>query len=244
LKDKNLRKKRFLVEFLPFIISSLGALPNKSINNFTRMIETATKNTIGLWWKKLVVKGLKGSFMICVKAKPETLASNNKRKHESISDDENNNEEERQIAEEIIESEGEELKLGSIYENEGNIERKNLVLELVEEKIRMNELNLPEEAVNDEMKEDDFEIYNNKVMNQEEVADYKEVQEEEESHLVERPSQIKEIVIIRKPSEHPCSLRRMKIILGRRIVMPRRGQRLHPFNGAYWESCLGSLTIN
>jgi hypothetical protein len=50
----------------------------------------------------------------------------------------------------------------------------------------MNELHLPEEAVNDEMKEDDFEIYNNKVMNQEEVADYKAVQEKEESHQIER----------------------------------------------------------
>jgi hypothetical protein len=203
LKDKNFRKKNFVVELLAFIISSLGALPNKSINNFTRMIGTATKNTVGLWCKKLVVKALKGSFMIWDKAKAETLASNNKRKHESSSDDENNNEEERQIAEEIIESTGEELKLESIYENEGDAEPKNLVLELVEEKVRMNELNLPEEAVNDEIKEDDFEIYNNKVMNQEEVTDYKEVQEEEESHLIKRPNQIKEMVIIMKPSERP-----------------------------------------
>jgi hypothetical protein len=60
----------------------------------------------------------------------------------------------------------EELKLGSFYENKGDAERKNLVLELVEEKVRMNELSLPEEPINDEMKEDDFEIYNNKVMNQ------------------------------------------------------------------------------
>jgi hypothetical protein len=52
------------------------------------------------------------------------------------------------------------------------------------------------------MKEDDFEIYNNKAMNQEEVDYYKEVQEEE-SRLIERPNQIKEICIIRKPSEHP-----------------------------------------
>jgi hypothetical protein len=72
--------------------------------------------------------------MIWVKAKPETLAINNKRKHESSSDDENNNEEERQIVEEIIESVDEELKLGSIYENEGDAGRRNLVLELVEEK--------------------------------------------------------------------------------------------------------------
>jgi hypothetical protein len=204
LKDKNFRKKKFAVEFLPFIISSLGALPNKSIKNFTRMIGTATKNTVGLWCKKLVIKALKGSFMIWVKAKPETLASNNKRKRESSSENENNNEEERQIAEEIIESVDEELKLESIYENEGDAERRNFVLELVEEKVRTNELNLPEEAVNDEMKEDDFEIYNSKVMNQEEVADYKEVQEEGKSHLIEKPSQIKEIGIIRKSSEHPA----------------------------------------
>jgi hypothetical protein len=65
------------------------------MNNFTRMIGTATKNTVGLWCKKLVLKELKGSFMIWAKAKPETLASNNRRKHESSSDDENSNEEER-----------------------------------------------------------------------------------------------------------------------------------------------------
>jgi hypothetical protein len=29
LKEKNFKKKRFVVEFLPFIISSLGALPSK-----------------------------------------------------------------------------------------------------------------------------------------------------------------------------------------------------------------------
>jgi hypothetical protein len=52
----------------------------------------------------LVVKVLKGSFMIWVKAKPETLASNNKRKHKSDSDDEDNNEEE------IIESVDEEYE--------------------------------------------------------------------------------------------------------------------------------------
>jgi hypothetical protein len=96
--------------------------------------------------------------------------------------------------------------LGSIYENEGDAKRKNLVLDLVEEKVRMNEVNLPEEAVNDEMKEDDFEIYNNKVMNQEEVTDYKEVQEGGESPKIERPNQIKEIVIIKKGSEHPLFL--------------------------------------
>jgi hypothetical protein len=48
LKEKNLKKKKFVIEFLPFIISSLGALPNKSINSFSRMIGSTTKNTIGL----------------------------------------------------------------------------------------------------------------------------------------------------------------------------------------------------
>jgi hypothetical protein len=92
------------------------------MNNFTRMIGTATKNTVGLFSKKLVVKWLKGSFMIWVKAKPESLAIHNKRKHESGSDDENNNEEDRQIAEEIIESVDEVLKLGSLSENESDAE--------------------------------------------------------------------------------------------------------------------------
>jgi hypothetical protein len=123
------------VEFFPFIISSLGVLPNKSINSFTRMIGKATKNTVGLWCKKLVVKALKESFMIWVNTKPETLVSNNKKKQENSSD-----EEERHIAEKIIELVDEELKLGYIYENEGDAERINLVLELVEEKERMMNL--------------------------------------------------------------------------------------------------------
>jgi hypothetical protein len=59
----------------------------------------------------------------------------------------------------------------------------------VEEKERMNELNLPEEAVDDEMQDDDFFIYNNKVKKQEEMIDYKEIQEvKEEKHSIERPN--------------------------------------------------------
>jgi hypothetical protein len=67
----------------------------------------------------------------------------------------------------------------------------------------MNELNLPKEAVVYEMEDNGFEIYNNKVMNQEEVDDYKEVLDEEESHQIETSNKTNEIVIIRKPSEHP-----------------------------------------
>jgi hypothetical protein len=77
-------KKRFELEFLSFIISSLWTLLNKSITSLTKMIGTATKNTVGLWTKKLVVTALKGSFMIWVKAKPETLASNKRRKKKKI----------------------------------------------------------------------------------------------------------------------------------------------------------------
>jgi hypothetical protein len=130
LKGKNLRKKKFVVHFLPFVISSLGPLSNKSINSLTRMIGIATKNTVGLWCKKLVVRALKGSSMIWVKAKPDTLANNNKRRQEiSSEDDDNNNNEKRNVAEEIIESVDEELKLGTIYDNEGDAEKKNLILE-------------------------------------------------------------------------------------------------------------------
>jgi hypothetical protein len=51
LKDKNFKKRIFMIEFLSFIISSLGALPNKPVKSFSRMIGKATKNTIGLCGK-------------------------------------------------------------------------------------------------------------------------------------------------------------------------------------------------
>jgi hypothetical protein len=58
----------------------------------------------------------------------------------------------------------------------------------------MNELNLPEKALDDIRNNDNFEIYSNKVMKQEEVVDYKEVQEEEEeTHRIERPSKRKKL---------------------------------------------------
>jgi hypothetical protein len=70
-------KIKFEVEFLSFIISSLGALRNKSISSLSRMAGVVTKSTIGLWAKRLVVvAAIKGIFMIWVKAKPETLANN------------------------------------------------------------------------------------------------------------------------------------------------------------------------
>jgi hypothetical protein len=165
------------------------------------MIGTATKNTIGLWCKKLIIRALKGSFMIWVKAKPETLACNKIIKEKPK--EEEADEEERKIAERIIEDIDEELKLGNIYENEGDAERKNLIQELVMEKERMNELNLPEEAINEEMREEEFLIYKNKVMKQEDVADYKEVSEVEEKHYIEKPNLSNEIVINTKPNEHP-----------------------------------------
>jgi hypothetical protein len=65
----------------------------------------------------------------------------------------------------------------------------------------MNELNLPEETMDDKMDDEIFEIFNNKVMNQEEAVDYREVHEQE-SHLIVIPNQKKEIVIIRKPSKY------------------------------------------
>jgi hypothetical protein len=118
LRNRKLGKRKFMVEFIPFVISSLGALPNKSINSVTRIIGTAAKNTVGLWCKQLVVRALKGSFMIWVKGKPETLVSNRRIKEES--DDDDANEEERNIREKVIREIDEELKLGNVCENEGN----------------------------------------------------------------------------------------------------------------------------
>jgi hypothetical protein len=70
-------------------------------------------------------------------------------------------------------------------------------------KKRKKELNLSEEWSKDEMEEQEFEIYNNRVRNQKDVADYIEVLEEEESHQIIRPEMNNEIVIIRNPSEYP-----------------------------------------
>jgi hypothetical protein len=57
-------------------------MTKNSIASLRKMRGTATKNPIGQWRKKLVVTALKGSFMIWVKAKPETLASNKRRNEE------------------------------------------------------------------------------------------------------------------------------------------------------------------
>jgi hypothetical protein len=108
----------------------------------------------------------------------------------------------------------------------------------------MNELNFHEEAVNDEVGEENFEIYNDRVMDQEEITCYKEIPEKEEFHLIERPVMNNEIVIVRNPSEHPLFSEVEDNNFGPRIVMQRRGLRLHPFNRAYWKSRLRSLTIN
>jgi hypothetical protein len=48
LKEKKAGKRKFIIEFIPFIISSLGSLPNKSIYGITKIIGTTTNNTIGL----------------------------------------------------------------------------------------------------------------------------------------------------------------------------------------------------
>jgi hypothetical protein len=64
LKEKKEGKRKFIVEFIPFVISSLEALPNKSIDGITRIIGTTMKNTIINWCKKLVIRALKRSFMI------------------------------------------------------------------------------------------------------------------------------------------------------------------------------------
>jgi hypothetical protein len=87
------------------------------------------------------------------------------------------------------------------------------------------------------MEEEDFTIYNNKVMKQDEVVDYKEVQEVEDKHLIDKPNQMKEIAIQMKPSECPLIPIADDNNYGTRSgEMPRRGQRMHPFNGTYWES--------
>jgi hypothetical protein len=203
LINRKLGKRKFMVRFIPFVISSLGALPNKSINSVTRIIGTATKNTVGIWCKKLVVRASKGSFMIWVKAKPETLVSNRRIKEES--DDDDANEEERNIREKVIREIDEELKLGNVCENEGDEERKNLIQEVAEEKERMEELNLPGRAAKERMNKEDKIVYNRKVMSQEDVSSYKEVSEVEERHVIQKQELNNEILIVVKTSKFPLN---------------------------------------
>jgi hypothetical protein len=54
----------------------------------------------------------------------------------------------------------------------------------------------------EKMKKEDHQIYNDRVMLQEEKSSYKEVEEYEERHDIERQGVNKEILINRKPSEH------------------------------------------
>jgi hypothetical protein len=103
---------------------------------------------------------------------------------------------------ERIEEVDEELKLGNICENEGDELRKNLIQEIVGEKERMEELNLPEKAPKKRMNKEDKIIYNRKVMSQEEVSSYKEVNEEEEKHDIQKRN-LNEILIETKPSKFP-----------------------------------------
>jgi hypothetical protein len=66
-------------------VSSLGALPNVSARSLSRMIGIATQRVVSLWTKRLVMTALKEDLKICVKASPETLAGNpRKRKIEEI----------------------------------------------------------------------------------------------------------------------------------------------------------------
>jgi hypothetical protein len=196
---KRVRNLKFVVEFIPIVISSLGAMPNKTINGITKIIGTATKNTVGIWCKKLVVKAIKGSFMIWVKAKPETLASNRKVKKEEEEDDDPS---EREIREKVIQDIDEDLQMGKIGENEGEEENGNLIQELAMEKERMKELNLPENAPFDEMEEEQEEKYNRKSNLQSDVFSYKEVELEEEKHDIRKKNN-KEILINLKPSAFP-----------------------------------------
>jgi hypothetical protein len=66
----------------------------------------------------------------------------------------------------------------------------------------MKELNLPEKAPKEKMNKEDKERYNRKIMLQEEVSSYKEVEMEEEKHEIQRRN-LNEILIEKKRSEFP-----------------------------------------
>jgi aminoglycoside phosphotransferase len=70
--------------------------------------------------------------MIWIKAKPETLASNKRRKEgkDSDFDEEETNEDARKLVGKLAEERGEKLKLRTVYENEEDASRENMILEI------------------------------------------------------------------------------------------------------------------
>ncbi|GMO19738.1 MAG: hypothetical protein Ta2E_10790 [Mycoplasmoidaceae bacterium] len=65
-EEHNTRGRKYVVKFDPIIISSLGAVPNFTINILGTLLE-CSKSTLNLWAKRLCIDALVGSFGIWMK---------------------------------------------------------------------------------------------------------------------------------------------------------------------------------
>jgi hypothetical protein len=117
-----------------------------------------------------------------------------------------------------------------------------MILDTGDEKERINELSDSQNADRTKMNEEDCMEYNEKVMMQEEVIDYKEVMLEGEVHQIQKNknSRRKEIIIV-LPSERPSTSEMEETNSERNEENSEKRACQHPIEWAFWDSCLRYL---
>jgi hypothetical protein len=64
LKNVKNDKIKYIAEFRTIVVSSLGAIPNFTINNLSAIIGCNGRSVMQLWAKRMVMAALKGSFIL------------------------------------------------------------------------------------------------------------------------------------------------------------------------------------
>jgi hypothetical protein len=64
LKNIKNDKVKYRAEFRTIVVSSLGAVPNFTINNLSAIIGCNGRSVMQLWAKRMVMAALKGSFIL------------------------------------------------------------------------------------------------------------------------------------------------------------------------------------
>jgi hypothetical protein len=146
---RNTKKKRFEVEFFTVIVSSLGAIPNRTILNLERILGNKCRSVVGLWAKRLVIAAIKGSLKIWLKG-GNIFASNMQpnKSWDKMEDEDSNRDmtpDERLLAKRNLKDlNEEEPKFGIIVDNENKEEYIQVLSPIVGERERMKEIIKPD----------------------------------------------------------------------------------------------------
>jgi hypothetical protein len=65
-EERSSDELKFRMEFMPFIISSIGAVPNDTMSSLKALIGKFATSVSDLWMKRIVVQVLKGSCAIWI----------------------------------------------------------------------------------------------------------------------------------------------------------------------------------